>query len=682
MEISVKRSALLASTTAIWMVAGVPLATAHGPAVMPGAAAETASPELTQQWLTRAGVTTISFDRDATAAAGLQVGESNYNTVHLPDAVAWQAGIRGDSTLTFSVTGESLGKIMGGRIHHVGDLTFSTPNGEFVLGDLTIAPVGGDGAFSALWRAESPGIDGGLVLLRVKAGFDSLSQTLTIRCPEVRVSPGLAAALGDPALADMVLGTATVRASTMWVGGAEPDLGSGPDMAAANPAAPSGCDMTWCELYGLYMPSGARLHDIVGLSVATTAWNIGDADCIWWPIPNEEHPFIVWNVYRLKDDRFEHIGMSDIKYGFYALANQQCGPPPTCHFEPGHGAGNWLGQGCTDTYSASLNAIQSGCGPRYEVNPWTGYWLYAGSHHQAGAPHTDGIQHRCQVHDADLDPALNPDAEYFCESFYCMLDDVYVYNSAAWKPITVVPVDPDRYNFGMTSSAVYPNLGFAMDAWTGATFSEIAEETPVVEFESPDGRAVLGAKATDLGGGTWHYEYALHNIDMDRQIGSFSIPLAPGTVVTNVGFHAVEHHDEPFNTKDADAVPIDNAPWTPVVTPDAVTWSTTTNPIRWNMLYNFRFDASEPPAGHPAATVGLFRQRDGGPDELEVGSVGPDLACIADIDNSGDVGVTDFLELLAAWGPQPLGHPADIDHDGSVGVTDFLKLLSRWGPCP
>ncbi|MHC4275646.1 MAG: hypothetical protein ACYSUR_18540, partial [Planctomycetota bacterium] len=394
METSVKRSALLASTTAVWMVAA--------------AAAEITAPAPTQQWLTRAGVTTISFDRDAMAAVGLNISESNYNTVQLPDAVAWQAGVRGNSTLTFSVTGESLGKIMGGRIQHIGDLTFSTPNGEFVLGDLAIAPVGSDGAFSALWRAESPNVDGGLVLLRVKAGFDPLSQTLTIRCPEVRISPALAVALGNPALADVYLGTATVRAAAMWIGGAEPDIGDGPDAPASSAAAPSGCDMAFCELYGLYMPSGARLHDIVGLSVATTAWNIGDADCIWWPIPNEEHPFIVWNVFRLKDDRFEHIGMSDIKYGFYALANQQCGPPPTCHFEPGHGAGNWLGQGCSDTYSASLNAVQSGCGPRFEVNPWTGYWLYAGSHRQANAPHTDGIQHRCQVHDADLDPALNP----------------------------------------------------------------------------------------------------------------------------------------------------------------------------------------------------------------------------------------------------------------------------------
>ncbi|MHC4142866.1 MAG: hypothetical protein ACYSUF_13735 [Planctomycetota bacterium] len=46
------------------------------------------------------------------------------------------------------------------------------------------------------------------------------------------------------------------------------------------------------------------------------------------------------------------------------------------------------------------------------------------------------------------------------------------------------------------------------------------------------------------------------------------------------------------------------------------------------------------------------------------------------------VGVTDFLRLLAAWGPQPLGHPADFDSDGVVGVLDFLILIAHWGPCP
>ncbi|MHC4785247.1 MAG: FG-GAP repeat protein [Planctomycetota bacterium] len=58
-----------------------------------------------------------------------------------------------------------------------------------------------------------------------------------------------------------------------------------------------------------------------------------------------------------------------------------------------------------------------------------------------------------------------------------------------------------------------------------------------------------------------------------------------------------------------------------------------------------------------------------------------DCECLADLDGNGAVGITDFLLMLAAWGPNP-GHPADLDGDDDVGITDFLRLLAAWGPCP
>jgi hypothetical protein len=45
----------------------------------------------------------------------------------------------------------------------------------------------------------------------------------------------------------------------------------------------------------------------------------------------------------------------------------------------------------------------------------------------------------------------------------------------------------------------------------------------------------------------------------------------------------------------------------------------------------------------------------------------------------GDVGVVDFLALLAQWGQ--VGTTCDFDGNG-VGVNDFLELLANWGPCP
>jgi thiosulfate dehydrogenase len=304
------------------------------------------------------------------------------------------------------------------------------------------------------------------------------------------------------------------------------------------------------------------------------------------------------NVFRLKDDRFEQIGQSWIKHGFYALGNTQCGG--TCTFEPGHYAGDWLGVGCTDTYSAPLNAGQNGLGPRYEINPWTGEWTYAGSHNSQGTHSHNGIEHRIQVHDADLDPAQNIGATYYGESFYVMLDDVNAMNSVSWKPATVSGAPGGTWSFGMTGATTMPEIGWAMDAWTGAYQSILAQQAPPIEFSSPDGRCVLAAKVTDLGGGQWHYEYALLNVDMDRKVGAFSIPVTPGTIITNIGFHAVEHHDE-------GVAGYSNDPWTATVAGGAITWSTVDNPVRWGTLYNFRFDANVGPnALDVLATLSMF----------------------------------------------------------------------------
>ncbi len=46
----------------------------------------------------------------------------------------------------------------------------------------------------------------------------------------------------------------------------------------------------------------------------------------------------------------------------------------------------------------------------------------------------------------------------------------------------------------------------------------------------------------------------------------------------------------------------------------------------------------------------------------------------------GTVGITDFLAVLAAWGPC-VSCAADFDDDGFVGITDLLMLLAAWGPC-
>ena len=56
--------------------------------------------------------------------------------------------------------------------------------------------------------------------------------------------------------------------------------------------------------------------------------------------------------------------------------------------------------------------------------------------------------------------------------------------------------------------------------------------------------------------------------------------------------------------------------------------------------------------------------------------------CPGNIVGGCSVGIVDFLQVLAAWGPCVGFCPADIDEDNQVGIIDLLELLAHWGPCP
>jgi hypothetical protein len=70
---------------------------------------------------------------------------------------------------------------------------------------------------------------------------------------------------------------------------------------------------------------------------------------------------------------------------------------------------------------------------------------------------------------------------------------------------------------------------------------------------------------------------------------------------------------------------------------------------------------------------------EGGIDNFQLEIITCGSACPGDINADGEVGVTDLLSIIAAWGSDdPL---ADIDGDGIVGVGDLLTTIGNWGSC-
>ncbi len=481
-------------------------------------------------------------------------------------------------------------------------------------------------------------------------------------------------------------------------------------------------DVRLCQLFDLRMtfsgtnPTG-RVGDTVGLSAATTSWNIGTAQLLWEQDPDWDHPFITTNLYRLKNGRFTQIGQMWVKHGFFALSNTQCGG--TCVAVP---SGTRLGIGCTDTYTSNLNATQSGLGPRFEINPWTGIWNRQGS--LLGTAAGNSVERRLQAKDADLDPALNVGATYVLEALYITKDDMNVMNSAAWRPAAVTSgTSGANYSFlpnsGTAGTAV--NVGFALDAWVGARQSVVAQQIPVVdniaanpvETWSPDGRAIVASKVTDNGDGTWHYEYAVLNVDMDRQIQSYSVPLASGVVVSGAGTSGVLHHEEPFAWSEVpnptnpgtgqggtrvNGKVIDNANWTTAQTPGVeVVWATPTvadaaasNPIRWASMRNFWFDANSGPTNGSVA-LGLFKPGAvmsiaGVTDVPLAVVVVPPPHCTGDANGDRVIDFADITAVLSNWGASYTpgsGGAGDANDDGSVDFADITAVLSSWGAvCP
>ncbi len=399
-------------------------------------------------------------------------------------------------------------------------------------------------------------------------------------------------------------------------------------------------------------------------AIGTTSCNVGDAK-LYWESWNNLHPVIGQGFFRLKNGRFEHIGQAWLKHGFTALQQNEC-----CTCTP-HGNGTRLGIGCSDPYDASLNGSQSGMGPKFEVNAFTGAYNYP----YTGQGQTgNSLYKRLQARIADIDPAQNPGALYFAEGQYVTADDALAgngMNNASYRRLNQFSFSSGQWRVTFTGDTFREQA--AIRAWQDNDPS-VTETDVLIPGE---GLLLVAAKATDLGNGTYNYEYAVQNLNSDRSVGSFSVPVPDSATVTNIGFHDVPYHSgEPFDGTD----------WPGTFAGGAVTWAVTedyaTNPdanaLRWGTLYNFRFDCDVAP-GTAAVSLGLFKP--GTPTSVSTTTVAPGASINGDLNGDCVVDLDDLSIMLTNFG-QTSGmtyEDGDIDGDGDVDLDDLSELLINFG---
>jgi len=452
--------------------------------------------------------------------------------------------------------------------------------------------------------------------------YEAAGRLLSINGGTLRISEEFANSLGRPAAVGAIAGKILVAAtmvpieiSTIVNGHIESSTLPALGVKAREGAAVPGPDIIVGDVFGLtqFGSSGGQ----VGLGMGTDACNNGDQEVHFFPLPGPDHPVISQNFYRMSggphnNDRLEQIGQAWVKHTFGADQLDDClfGCIPAATFRT-------LGVGCADAYAADQNADQTdhigALGSRAWVNPFTG--AFPGTprpDNHAGHVHT-GTSHRILVNATDLNTTLNPGATYFAEVQYdspheyawCQAHpgQCNMYNNASYRRYNVSGTTSFTFTPVSTTSVMTP----ATAVWTGATSATIEPEPGV------DGRAFVVYKVTTPSAGVWHYEYAIHNQNLDRSIQSFSVPLGQGITVSNIGFHAPPNHPGFPNDGTAGNAGFSNTAWTPNQTAGALGWSSETfaqnqnaNAIRFGTMYNFRFDSNRPPQ-ITNATVGFFK---------------------------------------------------------------------------
>ncbi len=601
-------------------------------------AARTSPPSGT--WLAWGGQTRFHFNPDALQRFGIRI-------IDTPGAASRTAGVPGRhyevdalpaadaSALEINHTGPVVDGLGGGALRHAGGLLLEA-NGRTI--DLrgfalkanlpTRAGIAVVDASGTTWFTAD----------HAHAGFErDHPDVFSMRNMNLRFARAFADALGDASLEGYPVGGLDFRAQSHAGDSAVPAGGScdapwpAPGLTTDVELIYRNGEDNWDGHDDSIVVQRCALDPSTGSSCTASSTtgrvvidqdsslrNVGETAVAWYtkltgsfpPYNNDQHPFLSWNLYRVDaDGRIKQIGASGLKHAFYTV-NWNCG----C------GGGNVIYPGCEDTYAQYNNASSYDLGPRSELIPNTAIWGRCGSIYDTDCDGdeddggvTDSLyDHRMAVTESEMLPPLATGARYFFEYWYIVRDDQNIYDTMGYREIlpqksgaswsvSLVGNDPPGANF---------RLGPVVNLWVDAAAPPPGAAN--AELATPLGHARVAVRTTDLGDGTWRYEYAVMNfdyahpqvdpahaeepnlkLDSDHGFARFGVPLASGVKVGSLRFD------------DADTDPADD--WSASVDASGVSWSAPagTNTLDWGHLYHFEFVAAAPPVAGTVHVVGV-----------------------------------------------------------------------------
>ncbi|SFN48986.1 hypothetical protein SAMN05216289_12542 [Dokdonella immobilis] len=626
-----------------------------------GQSAQPQSPD--SLWSAWGGEVGIRWNRELAADMGIH----SFETSGKLEGRSWREherfAVRQSGSLDFRVANGNLQSFVGGSVQARGGYVLKTAAGDIDLTD-----------FRLKTRADNPlvldlvGADGKAWFYVDRLMYELVddNKVLAVRTMDLRVSPALATRLGHPDMANWAIADMELTAQVLTQGsGAVPNGGGVFDWAGTQvPGEPNGTNFqadlfmktfsvqfsrcngcTGSSSTGqvVFTPSSTLQNNVNnGTAVATVAGDpLGTSSALWtadipWhgkfsgtfpPYGNDQHPYLIWNIYRLSaDGSIDQIGRSGVKHAFLTT-NQGCAS--------GHGTDSHvLGRQCSDTYGTGNNDSSSDLGPRSEIIPATNQWGRCGSIYDTncdGAANSSGntqYSQRLIVVESQIDPAVQTGATYLFESWYLAREDINIYNSMATRGIS-----PTRSgtSWNVGSGAAY-RLGPAIDRWLEGVSPGATSASE--ELASSEGHTKVAVKVFDLGGGSWRYDYVVMNFDFARPFteGSepnlrvvhnfgfdrFAVPVAAGVNLTNIT----------FSDGDTDS----GNDWTTSTVGGSLTWSAPVNPtpptnvpaelnpLNWGTMFRFSFVAD---GGPQQVATSLHVAETGNPQSLSADLLGP-----------------------------------------------------------
>jgi len=323
----------------------------------------------------------------------------------------------------------------------------------------------------------------------------------------------------------------------------------------------------------------------VGMAFSNTMCNPGSVNIPWFQAMQPNHPKFGFIVVRVANDKIEQINeWSFCKHAFLSVnVNGSCG---SCQ---NPGTGQLMGLNCSDTYGAGNNASRTWLGPPEEIDPWLGTWDPVGSYFDIGDPSQpgypapadgvrslsqgifDSVDNRVTIDEIDLTTAG--------ASYYYGLQLIHEGEALSARGDNLahrgLNATHNGSQWSFSNNSEGQDDGTILKRWPGATIHSASNGLD-------DGRFFVASKVTSLGGGNYHYEYAIHNVDNSRAGASFRVPIDAGATASNFSFGDIDTD----GSNDWSMARVGN---------EVVFTATASNPLEWNTIYNFGFDADYPP---------------------------------------------------------------------------------------